>query len=126
MSSTQEAGEIFGAGAGPAHAMMRSPTVLIASVGLWGMNLFFFRIFGIDYVKVLKYDLLLMENDANVTTKRLKIDSSAHESTDYYSDDDDDDDSVGEAPVDTRSSITWMRLMVLSLTLLFLLHITYL
>jgi hypothetical protein len=57
MSSTQEVGEIFGSGAGPAHAMLRSPTVLIASIGLWGMNVYFFRLFGIDYVKVLKYDL---------------------------------------------------------------------
>ena len=58
MSSTQEVGEIFGAGAGPAHAMLRSPTVLIASIGLWGMNIYFFRVFGIDYVKVLHHDLL--------------------------------------------------------------------
>lgn len=61
MSSTQEAGEIFGAGGGPAHAMLRSPTVLIAAVGLWGMNLFFFRLFRIDYVKVMKHDLLKLE-----------------------------------------------------------------
>lgn len=61
MSSTQEAGEIFGAGGGPAHAMLRSPTVLIASVGLWGMNLFLFRLFRIDYVKVMKHDLLKLE-----------------------------------------------------------------
>jgi len=58
MSSTQEVGEIFGAGSGPAHAMLRSPTVLIAAVGLWGMNIYFFRVFGIDYVKVLNHDLL--------------------------------------------------------------------
>jgi EXS family len=57
MSSTQEVGEIFGAGSGPAHAMLRSPTVLIASIGLWGMNVYFFRLFGIDHVKVLRHDL---------------------------------------------------------------------
>jgi hypothetical protein len=57
MSSTQEVGEIFGSGSGPAHAMLRSPTVLIASIGLWGMNVYFFKLFGIDYVKVLKFDL---------------------------------------------------------------------
>jgi EXS family len=61
MSGTQEVGEIFGAGAGPAHAMLRSPTVLIAAIGLWGMNIYFFRVFGIDYVKVLNHDLLKME-----------------------------------------------------------------
>jgi hypothetical protein len=63
MSSTQEVGEIFGAGVGPAHAMLRSPTVLIAAVGLWGMNIYFFRLFGIDYVKVLNHDLLKMEQE---------------------------------------------------------------
>ena len=61
MSSTQEAGEIFGEGRGPAHAMLRSPTALIASVGLWGMNVFFFRLFRIDYVKVMKHDLMKLD-----------------------------------------------------------------
>lgn len=61
MSSTQEVGEIFGSGSGPAHAMLRSPTVLIASVGLWGMNVYFFRLFGINYARVLRYDLSLLE-----------------------------------------------------------------
>lgn len=58
MSSTQEVGDIFGAGKGPANAMLRSPTVLIVAIGLWGMNLFFFRLFGINYKYVLTYDLL--------------------------------------------------------------------
>lgn len=53
MSSGQEVGEIFGSGSGPATALLRSPTVIIASIGLWGMNIFFFRLFGIDYIKVL-------------------------------------------------------------------------
>ena len=57
MSSTQEVGDIFGEGKGPAQAMLRSPTVLIVSVGLWGMNIFFFHLFGIDYKRVLNYDL---------------------------------------------------------------------
>jgi EXS family len=61
MSATQEVQEIFGHGKGPAHAMLRSPTVLIASIGLWGMNVYLFRVFGIDYVKVLKHDLLKLE-----------------------------------------------------------------
>lgn len=61
MSSTQEAGDLFGSGIGPAHAMLRSPTVVIAAVGLWGMNLYFFRVFGIDYIKILKYDLLRID-----------------------------------------------------------------
>lgn len=69
MSSTQEVGDIFGAGKGPAQAMLRSPTVLIVSVGLWGMNLFFFRLFNIDYRTVLNYDLI--EMDANNESETL-------------------------------------------------------
>lgn len=70
MSSTQEVGEIFGKGTGPAHAMLRSPTVLIASVGLWGMNVYFFRLFGINYVKVLQYDLLLLQEQEDAASKQ--------------------------------------------------------
>jgi len=58
MSSTQEVGDIFGAGTGPATALLRSPTVIIASVGLWGMNVYFFRLFGIDHRRVLLLDLV--------------------------------------------------------------------
>mmetsp|Transcript_29740 Transcript_29740/g.71612 ORF Transcript_29740/g.71612 Transcript_29740/m.71612 type:complete len:523 (+) Transcript_29740:240-1808(+) len=58
MSSTQEVGDIFGDGRGPAQAMLRSPTVLIVSVGLWGMNIFLFNLFRINYRYVLKHDLL--------------------------------------------------------------------
>ena len=61
MSSTQEVGDIFGEGRGSAQAMLRSPTVLILCVGLWGMNLFFFRLFGIDYKYVLNLDLIEIE-----------------------------------------------------------------
>jgi hypothetical protein len=62
MSATQEVGEIFGAGRGGVyHAMLRSPTVLIASIGLWGMNVYFFKLFSIDYVKVLNHDLIKLE-----------------------------------------------------------------
>jgi len=58
MSSTQEVGPIFGEGEGPAQAMLRSPTVLIASIGLWGMDIFFFRLFKLDYVSILNLDLV--------------------------------------------------------------------
>jgi hypothetical protein len=61
MSGTQEVGEIFGAGRGASNAMLRSPTVLIASVGLWGMNIYLFKLFSIDYVKVLNHDLIKLE-----------------------------------------------------------------
>ena len=58
MSSTQEVGDIFGQGKGSAQAMLRSPTVLILCVGLWGMNLFFYKLFGLDYKYILNYDLV--------------------------------------------------------------------
>mmetsp|Transcript_20252 Transcript_20252/g.28491 ORF Transcript_20252/g.28491 Transcript_20252/m.28491 type:complete len:617 (-) Transcript_20252:78-1928(-) len=58
MSSGQEVGKIFREGSGPATALLRSPTVIIASIGLWGLNVYLFRIFGIDYVRVLKLDLI--------------------------------------------------------------------
>jgi EXS family len=61
MSATRQVQEIFGHDNGFAHAMLRSPTVLIASIGLWGMNVYLFRAFGIDYVKVLQHDLLQLE-----------------------------------------------------------------
>jgi hypothetical protein len=137
MSSTQEVGEIFGAGSGPAHAMLRSPTVLIASIGLWGMNVFFFRVFGIDYVKVLKHDLLKMEgsDDAQdqflhpiVTKGSTDVDQSEKESLSEHgenntdlNDDGDWEDDVSE-PVVGPNSISWARLVGLSMMLLFILH----
>lgn len=63
MSSTQEVGDIFGEGRGSAQAMLRSPTVLILCVGLWGMNIFFFRLFGIDYKYVLNFDLVEIDKE---------------------------------------------------------------
>ena len=63
MSSTQEVGDIFGQGRGSAQAMLRSPTVLILCIGLWGMNLFFYRLFGIDYRYILNYDLVEIEKE---------------------------------------------------------------
>jgi len=58
MSATQEIGPIFGKGEGPAQAMLRSPTVIIASIGLWGMDLYFYRRFKLDYVSILNLDLV--------------------------------------------------------------------
>jgi hypothetical protein len=142
MSSTQEVGEIFGAGSGPAHAMLRSPTVLIASVGLWGMNVFFFRVFGIDFVKVMKYDLLQLEmvseKDRFLKLSKSNKDSPApsksppsSEELDYGSDDDDDystydDENSSEGgPLGDPNAVTWERLVGLSMMLLFILHSAY-
>ena len=65
MSSSHEVGEIFGEGNGPASALLRSPTVIIAAIGLWGMNVYLFRLFGIDYVHVLTLDLIKEKENAS-------------------------------------------------------------
>ena len=145
MSSTQEVGEIFGEGRGPAHAMLRSPTVLIASVGLWGMNVFFYRLFGINYIKVLRRDLIQIEEQENpgrkaaATTEMVDLsdnsenedgdDPSTNEESVYepsYTEKDDGILSTASSPPINRSgAITWERLVSLSVLLLFLLHFTY-
>ena len=71
MSSGQEVGAIFGDGTGPATALLRSPTVIIASIALWGMNVCLFRLFGIDYVYVLLLDLKKAE-EKEKEKKKLK------------------------------------------------------
>ena len=81
MSSGQEVGEIFGEGTGPATALLRSPAVIIASVALWGMNVFLFRLFGIDYVRVLLHDLKKEEQE-----KKLKAESDEKRDIDGSSD----------------------------------------
>eukprot|EP00592_Proboscia_alata_P004610 CAMPEP_0194371904 /NCGR_PEP_ID=MMETSP0174-20130528/20253_1 /TAXON_ID=216777 /ORGANISM="Proboscia alata, Strain PI-D3" /LENGTH=531 /DNA_ID=CAMNT_0039150149 /DNA_START=199 /DNA_END=1794 /DNA_ORIENTATION=+ len=58
MSSSQEVGQIFGEGTGPATALLRSPTVFIAAIGLWGVNIWIFQSWGIDYKHVLLLDIV--------------------------------------------------------------------
>ena len=145
MSSTQEVGEIFGEGRGPAHAMLRSPTVLIASVGLWGMNVFFYRLFGINYIKVLKRDLIQIEEMENPGKKTMEIvDLSDNSDEDSPGEDNSMNDEseysateeliqvppqslpgITKASIDRSGAITWERLVSLSVLLLFLLHFTY-
>jgi hypothetical protein len=89
MSSTQEVGDIFGNGIGPAQAMLRAPTVLILCVGLWGMNIFFYRLFNIDYKYVFNYDLIEInieekekeKNDARMNSRQRNGDGYAETST---------------------------------------------
>lgn len=64
MASGQEVGDIFGEGKGPATSLLRSPTVIIVAVGLWGLDVALFRMFGIDYARVLALDLI-KEKEAN-------------------------------------------------------------
>jgi len=117
MSSGQEVGTIFGKGTGPATALLRSPTVLIASIALWGMNVCLFRLFGIDYVHVLTLDLKKQEEEKKKRRHKIKG-TAAHvevkssedhneelkghgkrgesDSTEYSEDDDDNDDDSKE------------------------------
>ncbi|KAL3910292.1 MAG: hypothetical protein SGILL_007748 [Bacillariaceae sp.] len=72
MSSTQEVGDIFGFGKGQAQAMLRSPTVLIVSIGLWGMDIFFYKLFNLNYRYILQFDLLEMQQEEEME-KRNKM-----------------------------------------------------
>ena len=96
MSSAQEVGQIFAtadAPHGPATALLRSPTVLIASIGLWAMNVYLFEIFGIDYKRVLqsrqqkqkKEDLGDDKNTININSKKMKKEGNLSSSFDNLS-----------------------------------------
>jgi EXS family len=106
MSSTQEVGDIFGAGKGLAQAMLRSPTILIFSVGLWGMDLFFYRLFGIDYKYVLMYDLVEMEQEENERNKKKKHRRKKKEKTEEDNSDDNQmsSDSMDLSPLMTSAA----------------------
>lgn len=135
MSSTQEVGEIFGEGSGPAHAMLRSPTVLIASMGLWGLNILAFRVFGINYIKVLNYDLKKLKDEEKYgkedddefppAERKLSRKSSEGSATSLNGDEEEVDHSHhGEVGGPMNDAVTWNRLVTFSVSLLFLLHYT--
>jgi len=153
MSSTQEVGDIFGEGKGPAQAMLRSPTVLIVAIGLWGMNVFFFRLFRINYRYVLEYDLLQEEkqrksqqtpendkvaligvggNDNNEEKEKTQATST---SSSISSTHDEEEDPffrnysptaamAAESSVKEGEAITWYKLVLYSFVLLLVLHYT--
>lgn len=133
MSGTQEVGPIFGEGEGPAQSMLRSPTVIIASIGLWGMNIYFYRKFKLDYVHILNLDLI-KEREAEV--KALKnsdgADSASHGNNTNRSDKNSDFGDVDESPssparmaaIPFGSRITWGKCVGLSVFLIFLLHMS--
>lgn len=102
------------------------------------MNVFFFRVFGIDFVKVLKYDLLQLEmvseKDRFLKLSKNNSNSSANpsnEEVDNGSEDDDDDNVYDEdnnsegGLLGDPSAVTWERLVGLSMILLFILHSAY-
>jgi hypothetical protein len=132
MSSSHEVGEIFGDGNGPASALLRSPTVIIAAIGLWGMNVYLFRLFGIDHVHVLTLDLNKEKETGNDRRGRDHRDD-ANKIIDSPS----SSSSISPSPASGSASkdrhvhrdvvdaeVTWPRLVVLSLSLLLLLHLT--
>lgn len=94
MSSGQEVGAIFGDGLGPATALLRSPTVIVASVALWGMNVCLFRLFGIDYIYILQLDLKKEEEEKKKRKNKRTKGGITHEELPTK-----EDDGVGGAGV---------------------------
>jgi hypothetical protein len=141
MSSSHEAGDIFGEGSGPAQMMLRSPTVLIASVGLWGMNVYFFRLFHIDYAYVLNLDLV-KEREAklraasgtaasaerklsDVENNAESVDSKNSSKTSEVGEDDDyQKHAFQDDPEEYGREVTWQKLVGLSVVLMVLLHLS--
>mmetsp|Transcript_12028 Transcript_12028/g.19953 ORF Transcript_12028/g.19953 Transcript_12028/m.19953 type:complete len:491 (-) Transcript_12028:45-1517(-) len=146
MSGTQEVGPIFGEGEGPAQSMLRSPTVIIASIGLWGMNIYFYRKFKLDYVHILNLDLM-KEREAIAAAAAASTSSSGSRSNDgelllsnsntlttnvHNSDDFSDGGGEYESPssparmaaIPFGSRITGVKCVGLSFFLLILLHLS--
>jgi hypothetical protein len=115
MSSTQEVGPIFGEGEGPAQALLRSPTVIILSIGLWGMNIYFFRLFKLDYVHILNLDLI-KERQATPASDDVSDKTSESEQPNSST-------SAYISVVPQGSRITGGKCVALSFFLLFLLHV---
>jgi EXS family len=120
--STQEVGQIFGEGSGPEDAMLRSPTVIIASIGLWGMNVYFFNLFKINYVKVLNADLVKEQRELKGQAEELDI-SDADDTT-TVSKEDQEPLVRAASTIPLGNRITAGKLICLSLVLLCLLHLT--
>jgi len=80
MSSAQEVGQIFATAEsphGPATALLRSPMVIILSIGLWAMNVYLFDLFGIDYKRALKVS---PSSSSSASEASLIINNSIHTS----------------------------------------------
>jgi hypothetical protein len=133
MSSTQEVGPIFGEGEGPAQAMLRSPTVIIASIGFWGMNIYFFRLFKLDYVHIMNLDLVKEREEYGNMDHHAKIDKNYQDGPEMIK----GQASPGgvelmeEVPPGAHLStipfgnrITWDKCIGLSLFLIVLLHVS--
>ena len=135
MSSSHEVGEIFGEGNGPASALLRSPTVIIAAVGLWGMNVYLFRLFGIDYAHVLTLDLIKEKgtggggggvggNKESGSSSALSMPPSPGSASKNHPHHGASASSGNGGGSSGDGEVTWEKLVVLSLSLLALLHLT--
>lgn len=128
MSSGQEVGSIFGEGHGYATALLRSPTVIIASIALWGMNVCLFRLFGIDYAYVLMLDVNKEKEEQQ--KKKLK-ENKSDEMNSVDTDDSDDemlpiniDDAVVTPKRNPYLEITEVKLLSFASVLILTLYLT--
>lgn len=123
-----------------AQAILRSPTVLFASVFLWGMNVYFFRLFKLDYVRILTLDLV-KEREQESRNKIPKVPSAEMEeaaqnddelmitgkSSELGENQDYQDEVLKDdfaEKFDDGNAITWGKLIQFSIALMFLLHLT--
>lgn len=119
--------------------MLRSPTVIIASVGLWGMNVYFFRLFHIDYAYVLNLDLYKereaklraaadVERNTTSTSDNTPIVAADTSKISQKTSEADEDDDYQEAVLgeddDYGRAVTWQKLIGLSVALMVLLHLS--
>lgn len=136
MSASQEVGEIFGQGSGPATALLRSPTVIIAGIGLWGMNIYLFRAFGIDYKRTFLESSSIKEkpeesednnsnNMSQIELQQLLLYEDASNSTITTSNNNNMESTITTSSTKQQAEVfTAPRLLVLSLVLLIMLHVT--
>lgn len=97
--------------------MLRSPTVIIAAIGLWGMNIYFFRLFKLDYVRILNHDL-----EKEKEALRLKEQGENNKRNV-----DDEGFSAGEqnlSNIPFGNRITWGKLLGLSILMFILIHLS--
>ena len=99
---------------------------MIVSVGLWGMNVFFFQLFGINYKYVLNYDLM-MESKESAQLQQYHVRGMNNQSTNMdnkaY---DDDEEEEYQDPVEEKSGssveVTWYKLVLFASFMLVVLH----
>jgi len=115
MSSGQEVGDIFAYGHGPTTALLRSPTVIIASIALWGMNIFLFQMFGIDHIRVITGGVSYMNDDTGQNDQGDGNENSIRI---------DGEEMIAKEKQKSSLEVTSSRCLLLSIFLFLLLHTT--